>query len=70
MGHDLARLFAFEHLPEHLQEVSRPFADLANKIVYHQQAMRDNPSLQTAALYKLWEAKNLAVVAAGQYGQG
>ncbi|AWY09382.1 hypothetical protein vBRpoPV13_25 [Ruegeria phage vB_RpoP-V13] len=53
-------LFRYSHLPAHLQEVSRPFYDLATKIV-------DTlpPSAEaTLALRSLWEAKNLAVFAA------
>lgn len=53
-------LFRYSHLPPHLQEVSRPFYDLATKIV-------DTlpPSAEaTLALRSLWEAKNLAVFAA------
>lgn len=70
MTHPLARLFFYSHLPPELQEVSKPFYDLANTVMYDQPAMLANPELQRATLYKLWEAKNLAVVAAGQYGQG
>lgn len=53
-------LFRYSHLPPHLQEVSRPFYDLATKLV-------DTlpPSAEaTLALRSLWEAKNLAVFAA------
>jgi hypothetical protein len=59
MTHPLARLFEYDHLPEHLQEVSMPYARLANTLLYG-----DNPDdpLVHAALMKLWEAKNLAVL--------
>lgn len=49
--------FRFEHLPEHLAEVSRPFAELA-----HQVAERAPDSQETTvALRKLLEAKDAAV---------
>lgn len=52
-------LFRYEHLPPHLQEVSKPFHDLAVKLV------NDLPpsAEATLALRSLWEAKNLAVFA-------
>lgn len=51
------QFFAFEHLPEHLQEVSKPFHDLA-----HETAGRvpHGPEL-TVALRKLLESKDAAV---------
>ncbi len=53
-------LFRYEHLPPHLQEVSKPFYDLAVSLVENLL-----PSAEvTLALRKLWEAKNLAVYAA------
>lgn len=52
-------LFRFGHLPEHLQEISKPFHDLAVTIVETLP-----PSAEcTLALRSLWEAKNLAVFA-------
>lgn len=53
-------LFRYEHLPPHLQEVSKPFCDLAVRLV------RSLPPTAevTLALRSLWEAKNLAVFAA------
>ncbi len=52
--------FRFVHLPQHLQEVSQPFSELA-----HQVANRtpDSPET-TVALRKLLEAKDAAVRAA------
>ncbi len=53
----ILQFFAFSHLPPHLQEASRPFAELANTL------MRDlprNPE-RTVALRKLLEAKDAAV---------
>lgn len=55
----LLRFFEWEHLPEHLQEVSRPFAELAVTVA-------DGPqnAETTTALRKLLEAKDCAVRAA------
>lgn len=53
------KFFAYEHLPVHLQAISKPFGDLA-----HQIAQRaDNPET-TVCLRKLLEAKDAAVRAA------
>jgi len=51
------KFFAYGHLPAHLQEVSKPFADLA------QQTADRAPENQetTVALRKLLEAKDAAV---------
>lgn len=54
---DLMQFFGFDHLPQHLQGVSRPFADLANQIVL---TLPRNPE-RTTALRKLLEAKDCAV---------
>ncbi len=55
--------FDYEHLPPHLQEVSKPFGDLARDI-----AARNEGSLAgaevTAGLRKLLEAKDCVVRAA------
>lgn len=50
------QFFAFAHLPPHLQETSRPFCELAERIA-------DGPQNQeaTVALRKLLEAKDAAV---------
>ena len=53
----IIQFFAYEHLPEHLQEVSRPFAALANALV---DMLPRNPE-RTVALRKLLEAKDAAV---------
>lgn len=53
----ILRYFRFEHLPEHLQTVSRPFHDLAHTIVH---GLPRNPE-RTVALRKLLEAKDCAV---------
>jgi hypothetical protein len=56
----LMAFFAFDHLPEHLQEISRPFGDLAAHIVNSAPASAET----TTALRKLLEAKDCAVRAA------
>lgn len=53
----LMQFFAYEHLPAHLQEVSKQFHDLAESIV---QNLPSNPE-RTVALRKLLEAKDCAV---------
>lgn len=49
--------FAYAHLPEKLQVVSRPFGELAEKIV----AELPQNAERTVALRKLLEAKDCAV---------
>lgn len=53
----MLQFFAFEHLPEHLREVSKDFHNLAHKIV---EKYPSNPE-RTVALRKLLEAKDAAV---------
>jgi hypothetical protein len=53
----LLQFFVYEHLPAHLQEHSKPFADLAHKLV---ETLPSNPE-RTVALRKLLEAKDCAV---------
>lgn len=50
-------LFEYKHLPEHLQEISRPFALLAGGMI---DKLPDSPEL-TAGLRKLLEAKDCMV---------
>jgi len=52
----LIQFFAYEHLPAHLQDVSRPFGLLANSLM----ELPRNPE-RTVALRKLLEAKDAAV---------
>lgn len=52
----VAKLFKYEHLPPHLQAVSKPFHDLALRVL--EQPM--NPE-RTISLRKLLEAKDAAV---------
>lgn len=56
----MLRWFAYTHLPEHLQPVSKPFAELA---VFIDSTISPGPE-QTVALRKLLEAKDAAVRAA------
>ena len=53
----LMQFFAYEHLPAHLQAVSKPFGELAKQI---QETLPENPE-KTTALRKLLEAKDCAV---------
>lgn len=53
----LQQFFAYEHLPPHLQEISRPFGELAKLIEAN---LPRNPE-RTVALRKLLEAKDCAV---------
>jgi hypothetical protein len=50
------QFFAYDHLPQHLQEVSRPFAELAEKV-----SLSAQNAEVTVALRKLLEAKDAAV---------
>lgn len=54
------KYFAYAHLPEHLQAVSKPFGELAQQIA---ERAPDNPET-TVALRKLLESKDAAVRAA------
>ena len=53
----LMQFFTYAHLPTHLQEVSKPFCDLAQTII---DTLPSNPE-RTVALRKLLEAKDCAV---------
>ena len=53
----LLQFFKYDHLPEHLQAVSKPFHDLAHILV---EKTPSNPE-QTTALRKLLESKDCAV---------
>ena len=57
----ILRYFAYAHLPEHLQTVSRPFGELAIAIAT---AETHAPAETATALRKLLEAKDAAVRAA------
>lgn len=62
----ILQFFAYEHLPPHLQAVSRPFCDLAylvadaSKGTAPQFPLPRNPE-RTVSLRKLLEAKDAAV---------
>ena len=53
----IMQFFAYEHLPAHLQEISKPFGELAKVIV---ETLPRNPE-RTVALRKLLESKDAAV---------
>lgn len=53
----MLQFFKYDHLPQHLQAVSKPFSDLAHSIVTTYPA---NPE-RTAGLRKLLEAKDCIV---------
>jgi hypothetical protein len=57
MNSPILKYFAYEHLPAHLQEISKPFAELANQLD------RDLPdgAEKSAGLRKLLEAKDCFV---------
>lgn len=54
------RYFDYEHLPKHLQEISKPFAELARKLVGEPGKVSDWTE-HTAGLRKLLEAKDCFV---------
>jgi hypothetical protein len=56
----ITRFFAYNHLPEKLKAVSKPFADLAEKL----QSALPACAERSVALRKLLEAKDAAVRAA------
>lgn len=53
----IMQFFAFAHLPAHLQEISKPFGELAQALV---DTLPRNPE-RTVALRKLLESKDAAV---------
>ena len=53
----MMKFFVYSHLPEHLQQVSRPFCELADQLV----TTIDPGPEREAALRKLLEAKDCAV---------
>jgi hypothetical protein len=57
MTNRLIQFFAYEHLPAHLQVISRPFGELAKFMDETLPASAET----TAALRKLLEAKDCAV---------
>lgn len=57
MAEPIMQFFAYAHLPSHLQEVSKPFGDLATKL----EAELPRNAERSVALRKLLEAKDAAV---------
>lgn len=55
-----AKYFAYSHLPDHLQAVSKPIGDLAENL---EQSLPDGPE-KSAGMRKLLEAKDCFVRAA------
>jgi hypothetical protein len=53
----LIQFFSYQHLPEHLQVVSKPFGEMAEAL---DRSLPDNPE-KTTALRKLLESKDCAV---------
>lgn len=53
----MLKFFKFEHLPLHLQEMSKPFSELAHLMV----TKLNRSAERTAGLRKLLEAKDCAV---------
>lgn len=53
----ILQFFDYEHLPPHLQEISKPFGDLARQMAFK---LPDNAENSTM-LRKLLEAKDCAV---------
>lgn len=53
----IMQFFSYQHLPQHLQETSKPFCQLAEEMAMHLPA---NPET-TVCLRKLLEAKDAAV---------
>lgn len=60
MSSPIMKYFAYEHLPERLQTVSKPLGDLARAM---DEALPDGPE-KSAGLRKLLEAKDCLVRAA------
>lgn len=53
----ILRYFEYEHLPKHLQKISKPFADLAGEM----NAGMPDSAEKTAGFRKLLEAKDCFV---------
>lgn len=60
MNNPILRYFEYAHLPAHLQDISKPFADLANEM---SGSLFPGPEV-SAGLRKLLEAKDCFVRAA------
>lgn len=55
----ILKYFKYEHLPVHLQAISKPFAILANMVVCDYP--NEDPAEKATVLRKLLEAKDAAV---------
>jgi len=53
----ILQFFVYDHLPPHLQEISKPYSEQANRLV---ETLPRNPE-RTVALRKLLESKDAAV---------
>lgn len=60
MANPIMKYFEYEHLPPHLQEISKPFGDMAQAF---NSSIADGPE-KSAGLRKLLEAKDCMVRAA------
>lgn len=60
MPNPILQFFAYDHLPEHLQEISKPICDVAQ----HYETTIADSAEKTAGLRKLLEAKDCMVRAA------
>lgn len=60
MGNDIIKYFKYEHLPQKLKEISKPFCELAIEI----DTKIPNSDEKLAGLRKLLEAKDCIVRAA------
>lgn len=56
---EIVKYFKYDHLPEHLQMVSKPFCELAHKI--NQDSLLVDEDEKQAGLRKLLEAKDCIV---------
>lgn len=57
MTEHIIQFFSYTHLPESLQDISKPFAQMADQIIF---MIPRNPE-RTVALRKLLESKDAAV---------
>lgn len=57
MPNPIMQYFEYQHLPPHLQEVSKPIGDLAKEM---DKSLQDSPE-KSAGLRKLLEAKDCLV---------
>lgn len=58
MNPPIMKYFRFEHLPPHLQEISKPFSEAAKFV---ESLPATDPAEKATALRKLLEAKDAAV---------